>query len=64
MRDFRDQPLSDPATAAHACHVGLRPGLVDEHQAADIDILLSLLPLLTPTRNVGAILFAGVKAFF
>jgi hypothetical protein len=45
-------------------HVGLRPGFVDEDQPAGGDLVLVPLPLPPPPRDVGAILLAGVQAFF
>jgi hypothetical protein len=47
-----------------AGHVGLRPGLIDEHQPRGRDFALSLFPLPAPAGHVGAILFAGAQAFF
>ena len=32
MRHLGDEPLPLPATAVAACHIGLGPGLVDEHE--------------------------------
>jgi hypothetical protein len=45
-------------------HVGLGPGLVDEHQATRIKPALIFLPLLPPAGHVGAILLGGEQAFF
>src|SRR5437879_3036101 len=47
-----------------AGHVGLGPGLVDEHQATGIKPVLILLPPLPPAGHVGAILLGGEQAFF
>jgi DNA replication protein DnaC len=49
---------------ARSCHVGLGPGLVDEDQACGVDPGLVFFPLLTPSRDVGAILLAGEHGFF
>jgi hypothetical protein len=59
-----NQPGSTRCTAMGARHVGLGPGLVDEDQAGGIDSSLVLPPLSAPASDVGAILFAGVEAFF
>lgn len=63
-RDFGHQPIAASATAMKACHIGLRPGLVDEDQAFGVNPALILLSLRPPARNVAAILFGGVQAFF
>ncbi len=57
----RAPTLTPPAQRRH---VGLGPGLVDEHQAAHIDALLILAPLLSPTGDVSAILLLGEQTFF
>src|SRR4051812_23829111 len=45
-------------------HVRLRPGFVDKDQSSGGDLVLVLSPLPPPMRDIGAILFAGVQAFF
>ena len=50
--------------AVGACHVGLGPGLVDEHQAGRIDASLIPLPPVAPPRNVRPVLLAGEDGFF
>jgi hypothetical protein len=47
-----------------AGHVGLGPSLVDEDQAPRVKSALMLLPPGSPPSHVGAILLAGVQAFF
>src|SRR6516164_8215045 len=47
-----------------AGHVGLGPDLVDEHQALGVKPALMRLPPGPAAGNVGAILLAGVQAFF
>jgi hypothetical protein len=64
VRHLRHQPLAARRTSMSACHVGLGPGLVNEDQARRIKPALILLPLDPPSGDVGAILFAGVQAFF
>jgi hypothetical protein len=46
------------------CHVGLRPGLVDEHQPARIDPVLMGLPALPAARYLRTVLLAGADGFF
>ena len=54
------------ATAAPmpAGHVGLGPGLVDEHQPLGVKPALMRLPPGPAASDVGAILLAGVQSFF
>jgi len=61
---FVDQTLPSGAAAMHAGHVGLRPGLVDEDQAARINLALPLLPLAPSPGDVSTILLTGAQAFF
>src|SRR5258708_13625169 len=63
-RHLRDQSLASGAASAEPRHVGLRPGFVDENQPSGGDFVLVPPPLPPPPRDVGAILFAGVEAFF
>ena len=58
------QPAAARCPAPQRRHVGLGPGLVDEHQAGRIDAVLILDPLRPPARDVGAIPLAGDHAFF
>ena len=58
------QPGTSGTPAAQRRHVGLGPGLVDEHQAGGVDPPLILLPLLTPPGDVGTILLLCEQAFF
>jgi hypothetical protein len=64
VRHLRDQALTFGATTMQSGHVGLRPGFIDEDQSSGGDLVLVLLPLPPPSRDVRAILFAGVQAFF
>jgi len=64
VRNFADQPLSAPAAASGAGHVGAGAGLVDEDQPGAIKQLLRVFPALPCRRYVGAVLFAGVDGFF
>ena len=52
MRHRGLQPLAARRPAAQRRHVGLGPGLVDEHQAGGIDPALVLHPLRPPARHV------------
>jgi hypothetical protein len=55
-------PFGSPA--AQGSHVGLCPGLVDEDQPPGINPALILLPLLAPSRDLGAELLGGKYGFF
>ena len=48
-RHARNQALAAPAAAMRRRHVGLRPGLVDEDETAQIEAL----PFLQPSRAPG-----------
>lgn len=64
VRHLRDQSLASGTASVQSGHVRLRPGFIDEDQPSGGDLVLVLLPLPPPARDVGAILFAGVQAFF
>jgi len=64
VRDLGDQAATARGPASQRRHVGLGPGLVDEHQAGRIDTALILDPLRSPTRDVRTIAFASHHAFF
>jgi hypothetical protein len=63
MRNLGYQPLAALAAPVATCHVGLSPGLVDEHQARRVNLALVALPLRPPPGHVRSILLAGVLAF-
>ncbi|MEY9722161.1 hypothetical protein ABIA22_004715 [Sinorhizobium fredii] len=48
-----DRSAAQPTPAAQRRHVGLDPGLVDEHQPSGIETSLPCLPALTSAGNVG-----------
>ena len=58
------QALASGSPAAQRGHVGLDPGLVDEHQAVWIEAILQAAPALPPSRDVGAALLKGEQSFF
>src|SRR6478736_5464882 len=64
VRNFRHQSFAFGRPAAQRLHVGLRPGLVDEHQAPGVDPALALRPLGAPPRHVRPIALAGDDGFF
>jgi hypothetical protein len=64
VRHTDAQALAAPGTAMGAGHVGLRPGLVDEHQALGVEVGLGIEPGLPPRQDVGTILLAGVRGLF
>jgi hypothetical protein len=64
MGRLGDQPLASGRAAVGARHVGLGPGLIDEDEPPRIKAALILLPLRPSPGDVGAILLAGVQAFF
>ena len=64
VRDLVDQPPASGAAAVGAGHVGLGPGLVDEHQTAWIKPGLMASPALALARHVQAVLLDGEQAFF
>jgi hypothetical protein len=64
LRHLGDQASAATAAAMPAGHVGLGPGLVDEHQALGVKPALMRLPPGPAAGDVGAILLAGVQRFF
>ena len=64
MRNFVDEALSLWRPAAQAGHVGLRPGLVDEHQAPGVDEPLIGSPSFAVAAYVPAVLLARDKRLF
>jgi hypothetical protein len=56
---MRDQALTTRRPAMRPGHIGLGPGLVDEHQALKIDATLITLPTLALARDVGPLLLGG-----
>ena len=64
VRHLGDQARAAAAAPMPAGHVGLGPGLVDEDQALRVKPALMRLPPGSAAGDVGAILFAGVQAFF
>ena len=64
VRHMVNQPFALSAPAAQRRHVGLHPGLIDEHQPLDVDARLILAPPGAPLGNVRPLLLGGVNAFF
>ena len=62
--NFGLDPLSDRRPAPERGHVGLGPGLVDEHQAGGVDPTLIQNPLRPPARDIGAILLGCDQRLF
>ena len=58
------KPLALPAPASDGRHIGLGPGLVDEHKALDGDAWLVLPPGGTLSCDVRPVLLGGVNGFF
>ncbi len=56
--------LAAPRPAMAPRHLGRGPGLIDEDQTLGFQIGLGLEPVLPATRNVRALLLAGVRGFF
>lgn len=62
--DFGMEPLTHRRPAAQRCHIGLRPGFVDEDEAGRVKPALVLFPLLASPGNRRPELFGGQHAFF
>ncbi len=58
------QSQTSTSPAPERCHVGLDPGLVDEHQASRVETGLPSLPTLPAACDVGACLLKSEQAFF
>ena len=64
VRGEAAQALALGPPAAQRRHVGLDPGLVDEHQSPRVETGLPGAPALSPARDVGAGLLKGEQRFF
>ena len=64
VRGLADQTLATPRPAPQRRHVGLDPGLVDEHQTMRVDGSLARPPSATATGDIGPVLLTGVCGFF
>ena len=62
--DLGPEPASPRRPSPERRHVGLGPSLIEEDQAAELNPVLIGRPLRAPTRDVGAVLFAGEHGFF
>jgi hypothetical protein len=62
--DLADQPLADRASPVAAGHLGVGPGLVDEHQLGRIEARLAGLPARAPLGHVRPVTLGGVLGFF
>ena len=64
VRAGRAQPLASGTAAMRAGHVGLGPGLIQEHEATRIKLALRALPPAPAPGDVRAVLLGGHQAFF
>jgi hypothetical protein len=64
VRDLGIKPLAAPAASMHGRQVGLRPGLVNEHETLRIEELLPFPPARPLGRDVRPILLGGIEDFF
>ena len=64
MRREAAQALALGAPAAQRGHVGLDPGLVDEHQALRVETSLQRAPAAAPASDVVTRLLEGEQRFF
>jgi hypothetical protein len=64
VRDRRPAPLALGRPAAKPCHLGVRPGLVNEDQPVGVEVELSVEPVLAPGSDVRARLLARVSRLF
>jgi hypothetical protein len=61
---FRIKSLAAPASSMRGRHVGLHPGLVNEHETLSLELLLTLSPAHPPGRDVRPILLGRGDDFF
>jgi hypothetical protein len=64
VRNLVDEALSLRRPAAKPCHVGLRPGLIDEDQTPGINVPLVGAPARAMAAYVRAILFTRDEGLF
>jgi hypothetical protein len=63
-RRAADQSSAAPAAAMGSNHLGRGPGLVDKHQALDVEAWLDGLPAFARLGYVRPLLLGGVQSFF
>ena len=59
-----DQPFAARTAAIGADHLGIGPGLIDEHQFFRVEAGLTGFPALACLRHVGPLLLAACRLFF
>ena len=64
LRDLVDEALAARSPTVEPCHVGLGPGLVDEHEPRNIDALLAASPTRSVARYVRTIPLARDERLF
>ena len=64
VRGLADQTFAAPPPASQRRHIGLDPGLVDEHQTMRVDTSLSCPPSAAVAGDIGPVLLTGVCGFF
>jgi hypothetical protein len=64
LRDLVDKALSFRRLAAKPCHIGLRPGLIDEDEARGVDEPLIGAPARAMTADVRAVALARDERLF
>ena len=62
--NLREQPLPLGRTPAKTRHVRLGPGLVDEDQAAYIELFSACFPVFSSLRDIGTVLLSRVDRLF
>jgi hypothetical protein len=64
MWDLADETIAPLTPAADRRHVGLDPGLIDQHEPLGINPLLIAPPAGASSGDVGSVLLARVEVFF
>ena len=61
---FSDQALTARSPAPQRSHIGLRPSLINEYKALQVNVALMFLPSRALSRHVGTVLLTGQRGFF
>ena len=61
---FADQALTARSPAPQRSHIGLRPSLINEYKALQVNVALMFLPSRALSRHVGTVLLTGQRGFF